>query len=150
MAPIRAGFIRLSYNRGWARNLTSHALMLQMTPKPPAIYNSTPECAHKAIEEYELLSISKLHTPKLAIVGLQRRFSPVIQKSKEVVDSEMLVKVLSSTFTGQAQYGGGTVVKGFEHSLKLESGVALYRPNARPSSAPYAAFRQAVDRRLHF
>lgn len=33
--------------------------------------------------------------------------------------------MLSSTFTSQATYEGGTVVKGFEYSLKLESGAGI-------------------------
>jgi predicted dehydrogenase len=78
-----------------------------------------------ASEAAEILSLSKKHNTKLAVVGLQARFSPVIQKIKKVVDSERLGKVLSSTFTSQAQYGGGTVVKGFEYSLKLESGAGI-------------------------
>jgi hypothetical protein len=56
MAPIRAGFIRLSYNRGWA-----NTLMLQMTPEPPAIYNSTLESAHKAIKEYKVPTVTKFY-----------------------------------------------------------------------------------------
>jgi predicted dehydrogenase len=77
-----------------------------------------------ASEASELFSISKLQTPKLGIVGLQGRFSPVIQKIKAVVDSERLGKVPSSTFTSQAQYVGG-MVKGFEYSLKLGSGAGI-------------------------
>lgn len=78
-----------------------------------------------AAEATEILSLSQKCNTKLAVVGLQARFSPVVQKIKEVVDSERLGKVLSSTFTCQAQYGGGTVVMGFEYSLKLESGAGI-------------------------
>lgn len=78
-----------------------------------------------ASEAKELLELSKKYNTKLAVIGLQARFSPVIQKIKEVVDSQCLGKVLSSTFTAQAGYGGGTVVKGFEYSLKLEAGAGI-------------------------
>jgi predicted dehydrogenase len=78
-----------------------------------------------ATEAKDVLELSKKYKTKLAVVGLQARFSPVIQKIKEVVESERLGKVLSSTFTAQAHYGGGTVVKGFEYSLKLEAGAGV-------------------------
>jgi predicted dehydrogenase len=43
-------------------------------------------------EASEILELGKKHKTKLGVVGLQARFSPVIQKIKEVVDSQSLGK----------------------------------------------------------
>jgi len=82
--------------------------------------------ARTASEAASLLALSqKQNNTKLAIVGLQGRYSPVIKALREVIDSERVGKVLSSTFTSQAQYAGSTVVKGFEYSTKLEAGAGI-------------------------
>lgn len=75
-------------------------------------------------EATELYELSLKHNTKLAIVGLQGR-SSVIKALKEVTDSERVGKVLSSTFMSQAQYGRGTVVKGFEYSTNIKAGAGL-------------------------
>jgi predicted dehydrogenase len=76
-------------------------------------------------EASSLLALSQKHNTKLAVVGLQGRFSPVIKAIRELIDSEKLGKVLSSTFTSQAQYAGSTVVKGFEYSTDLKAGAGV-------------------------
>lgn len=78
-----------------------------------------------ASEAKELCELIKKHETKLAVVGLQGRFSPVVQKIKELVEGGTVGKVLSSTLTSQAQYGGSRVVKGFEYSTELEAGAGL-------------------------
>ncbi len=76
-------------------------------------------------EATELWKLTQEHNTKLAVVGLQGRYSPVISKLKELVKSERLGKVLSSTLTCCSDYGGNTVVKGFEYALDAEAGAGL-------------------------
>jgi predicted dehydrogenase len=61
MAPIRVGFIGLSYNRGWARNAHFPYLDASEDFQITAICNSKLQSAHKAIEEYKLPTETKAY-----------------------------------------------------------------------------------------
>jgi len=59
-------------------------------------------------EAQELLTLANQKKVKTAI-ALQGKFSPVVEKVKEFIDTGKIGKVLSSTFVGHAGNGGPTV-----------------------------------------
>lgn len=72
-------------------------------------------------EAQELLTLANQQKIKTAI-GLQAIFSPHIRKIKELVDAGRIGKVLSSTFVGNAGYGGGTIGEAIRYFTDREVG----------------------------
>jgi predicted dehydrogenase len=75
-----------------------------------------------AAEARELLKLKNEGRVKTAIVGLQARQAPVVNKIKSLIESGKIGKVLSSTWAGQAGAGGPTTTEGVKYIGDKEVG----------------------------
>lgn len=73
-------------------------------------------------EAEALLKLKNEGGVKNAIVDLQGRQSPVVLKIKELVESGRIGNVLSTTWTGAAGAGGGTITKAYQYITQREVG----------------------------
>jgi predicted dehydrogenase len=64
-----------------------------------------------AAEARELLKLKNENGVKTAVVGLQARQAPIVNKIKSLVESGAIGKVLSSTWVAQATNGGPTALE---------------------------------------
>jgi predicted dehydrogenase len=74
------------------------------------------------VEAEELLRLKNEGGVKNAVVGLQARQAPIVNKVKEIVEEGKVGKVLSSTWVGQATNGGGSVTESYEYIARKEVG----------------------------
>ena len=75
-----------------------------------------------AAEARELLKLKNEGGVKHAVVGLQARQAPIVQKIKELVDGGRIGKVLSSTWTGAAGALGVDATQAYEYIGRKEVG----------------------------
>ncbi|TVY83710.1 Galactose/lactose metabolism regulatory protein GAL80 [Lachnellula suecica] len=73
-------------------------------------------------EARELLKLKKENNVKTAIVGLQARQSPLVNKLKSLIESGAIGKVLNSTLSAQASNGGKTAPKEIKYFGDKEVG----------------------------
>lgn len=70
----------------------------------------------------DLLELKNSSGVKNAIVGLQARQAPLIHKTKEIIESGKIGKVLSSNWNAQAGHGGATIQEGYQYLVNRERG----------------------------
>lgn len=128
MAPIRVGFIGLSYNWGWARNAHFPYLDASDDFQITAICNSTLESAYKAIEEYKLPTETKAYDNFEGSSPLLRTNKPFPQPSISFL-SYLHIKPNGNKFPRSRSRS-----KHRPHSSERQSGPTLPRYRARPQS----------------
>lgn len=75
-----------------------------------------------ASEARKLLKLKNEGGVKTAVVGLQARQAPIVNKVKSLIESGAIGKVLSSTWAGQAGNGGPTTPEGVKYIGDKEVG----------------------------
>lgn len=75
-----------------------------------------------AAEARELLKLRNEAGAKHAVVGLQARQAPIVNKVKELIDSGVIGNVLNSTWVGAAGQGGSTTSDAYEYLGRKEVG----------------------------
>lgn len=75
-----------------------------------------------AAEARELLKLKVENNVKTAIVGLQARQAPIVNKVKALIASGAIGAVLSSTWSSQAGNGGPTATAGMKYIGDKEVG----------------------------